>query len=327
MVVITRNRTMRNNLYWPVYKTLEKEVLELANQIHFDDKQAEVYSVKLAELLIRCATEIESLSKTLYRELGGNMTPIDNETGLERNLYFDKDCIKFLEDKWHISKKIVEVIAPNFYFTSDKYCSLTPLHNAHKIGRCSWKKAYQAVKHDRTNNLEHATVANVVSALAALYLLNIYYRDEQIRPQNNGPTVAVDTSLGSDVFRVLVTSKIPDMILAEKEDDGYDKFTYLAVMSDDLCESINQAIENDNKIANQILESSVQTYLDLGNKLSGNAKDRYELAMEVGGTELLKRLARQQTRLQLYFNSRRICVLNKNQPVYGKPLPEPEPKS
>jgi hypothetical protein len=36
------------NLYWPVYLNLEKEVLALANEIHFCDKQLGVYSIKIA---------------------------------------------------------------------------------------------------------------------------------------------------------------------------------------------------------------------------------------------------------------------------------------
>ena len=40
---------MNNNLYWAVYKNLEREVLELANIIHFDDDQLKVYSIKISE--------------------------------------------------------------------------------------------------------------------------------------------------------------------------------------------------------------------------------------------------------------------------------------
>ena len=39
-------------LYWQVYKNLEKEFLGLADVIHVDDKQLEVYSMKIADLLI-----------------------------------------------------------------------------------------------------------------------------------------------------------------------------------------------------------------------------------------------------------------------------------
>ena len=47
------------NLYWSVYKNLEKELVKLTSVIHFDDAQENVYSVHIADLLIRTAIEIE----------------------------------------------------------------------------------------------------------------------------------------------------------------------------------------------------------------------------------------------------------------------------
>jgi len=58
------------NLYWSVYKNLEKEVLELSNQIHIDDEQLNVYSIKISELLIRCSVEIiipQIVKTTFYK--------------------------------------------------------------------------------------------------------------------------------------------------------------------------------------------------------------------------------------------------------------------
>ncbi len=53
-------------LYWQVYKNLEREFQSLAETIYIDDRQQEVYSMKIADLLIRTVIEIESLSKELY---------------------------------------------------------------------------------------------------------------------------------------------------------------------------------------------------------------------------------------------------------------------
>lgn len=86
------------NLYWSVYKNIEKEVMDLSNQVHFDDKQISIYSVKISELLIRCSVEIEAISKELYFALGGDMPK-------DRDLYFDTDCLELLEEKWLLSKK------------------------------------------------------------------------------------------------------------------------------------------------------------------------------------------------------------------------------
>ena len=44
---------MANNFYWTVYKNLEKELIELSNLIHIDDNQLDIYSIKIAELLLK----------------------------------------------------------------------------------------------------------------------------------------------------------------------------------------------------------------------------------------------------------------------------------
>ena len=68
------------NLYWPVYKNLEKEFLKLADYIHISDDQTSIYSMHIADLIVRCSVEIEALSKELYSSLGGNMTPTLTQT-------------------------------------------------------------------------------------------------------------------------------------------------------------------------------------------------------------------------------------------------------
>lgn len=83
---------MGNNLYWNVYKSLERELLSLAEIIHIDDSQLDVYSMKIADLLIRTTVEIESISKELYFREGGTKPD-------DKDLYFDTDCLALLESK------------------------------------------------------------------------------------------------------------------------------------------------------------------------------------------------------------------------------------
>ena len=78
---------MSNNLYWSVYQNLEKELIELTNHIHVDDKQINVYSMKISELLIRASIEFESLAKELYINNGGPKAD-DNK------MFFYNDFIK-----------------------------------------------------------------------------------------------------------------------------------------------------------------------------------------------------------------------------------------
>ncbi|MDR0927685.1 MAG: hypothetical protein LBO69_07970 [Ignavibacteria bacterium] len=171
----------KQNLYWAIYKNLEKEMIELSNQIHFDDNQLNVYSIKITELLIRCSIEIESIAKELYEQEGGDMNPADTN-GKNRDLYFDTDCMEFLENKWSLSKKNVLVSATTFYFEKNENNILIPLNKANKRGTsgAKWKQAYQALKHNRAKNLSKGNLENLIKTMAALYLLNIYYKNEKI---------------------------------------------------------------------------------------------------------------------------------------------------
>lgn len=167
------------NLFMSVYKRLEKEVISLTDSILFDDKQTAVYSLAAADIIIRCAVEIEAISKALYIRLGGNPNPSDAQTGKPRDLYFDTDCIQLLVDTWAIDKKRLQITHPNMYFSAAKSV-LFPLHKVNKRGSSGscWKKAYQAVKHNRTQSIYLATVENMMHALGALYIMNLYYADE-----------------------------------------------------------------------------------------------------------------------------------------------------
>jgi len=63
------------------------------------------------------------------------------------------------------------------YFEKEENRIFTPLKNAHK-GDVVWQKAYQAVKHSRVENLHKVDIIALVRGMAALYLLNVYYRDD-----------------------------------------------------------------------------------------------------------------------------------------------------
>ena len=99
--------------FWNAYKRLEKEVLELSEYIHISDDQLDVYSLKIGDLLVRTAIEAETLVKLLYHENGGT-----KPNG--KDLYFDTDCFKLLEDKWTFSKKAIIVTAPSFFLTGSR---------------------------------------------------------------------------------------------------------------------------------------------------------------------------------------------------------------
>ncbi|WP_028865664.1 hypothetical protein [Psychromonas aquimarina] len=188
-----------SNLYWPIYKNIEKEALELSNLVHFDDSQMAVYSVKISELLIRCSVEIESISKDLYIEDGGTV-PTD------RDLYFDTDCLKHLEEKWLLSKKVLVLSSSNFHYKDEKNKTLKPLHKAHKRGTSGsdWKKAYQAVKHERVKSLAKGNIGNLLRALGALFILNIYFKRETFELGKDSKATIFPINCGSELFSIKI---------------------------------------------------------------------------------------------------------------------------
>lgn len=199
------------NMFWQTYLNLENEVLELSKYIYITDTttkidnhtktirnveckhQLETYSSYIADLLVRCCVEIEAISKELYFNNGG----IKERGSID--LYFDTDCLALLNEKWKIADKVVMVVASNFNLSKEENRILTPLKKADERSKTVWAKAYQAVKHDRYNSLYQGNIKALLNAMAALYLLNIYYRN--IRLSSKYIDIHnLDMSFGSKIF-------------------------------------------------------------------------------------------------------------------------------
>ena len=188
-----------SNLFWPIYKKLESELLSMTSHIRFDDNQLKVYSDNFLDILFRTAVEIEAITKELYIKSGG--TPIVPES----EMYFDTVCLDYLETKWALSKKVVLISSINLYFEKEENRTITPLKKSNKRGTSGskWKQAYQAVKHNRSENYKSGNMKNCIDALAALYILNIYYKDEFFK-LSPGDVNGFDQTMGSDIFSIVV---------------------------------------------------------------------------------------------------------------------------
>lgn len=201
----------KSDIFWQTYLNLEKEAIELSKYIFFTDEvqinsngsiavqscnsQLETFSPYIADLLVRCCVQIEAISKELYFDNGGTKSRGD------KNLYFDEDCLKLIDMKWQTHNKIVMVVAPFFNLTKDENRILKPLKEAHKRQGTYWERAYQAVKHDRYLSLQKGNVKAFLHALAALYLLNLYYRNDSWITKYQDIS-KLDYSLGSSIFTV-----------------------------------------------------------------------------------------------------------------------------
>ena len=233
------------NFYWSVYEALEEETLALADNILFNDKQLDVYSVKIGNLIVRCAVEIEALSKELYCSLGGEFMIFDEEKSKNRYPYFDTECLDLLVKKWRIDKKKIQIVSSKMYFNQDNSL-LTPLHKSNRARDKGslWNKAYQALKHNRTQSMEKATVRNLLNALEALYILNLYYRNDsfwQNVPIESKEEYRTHSKIFSPfIYEVPGTLLESDENLKARTDTPFDECIYLKKYTD---ESANKILE------------------------------------------------------------------------------------
>lgn len=159
------------------------------------ESQLNTFSPFIADLLVQCCVQIEAISKELYFENGGV------KSRGNRDLFFDEDCLKLVDIKWATHNKVIQVVSPLFNLKKEENYLLKPLKNAHKRSCALWAKAYQAVKHDRYASITYGSVKAFMHALAALYLLNIYYRNIQWTTSYTALKNA-DFSFGSALFAV-----------------------------------------------------------------------------------------------------------------------------
>lgn len=318
------------NLYWPVYKNLEHEFLELADYIHISDDQTQIYSMHIADLLVRCAIEIEAISKELYISLGGNITPMD-ASGNTRDLYFDTDCLDLLEQKWHIGKKEIILSATNVYFTEEKNRVLLPLYKANKRGTSGskWKQAYQAIKHDRKKSLKKANVENLIYALGALYILNLYYKNERT---DIGRVYLsdhyFDNRAGSEVFSthcfhatgITMSYYMDDSCITTLSGDDLEKSIYIIKYDNKSFEEMHKNFCLDYPITEQRFNNSPVIIKFLFEHPEYKSKSMVEICLAAGGERLLTSILYMSNTMNNQ-STRTEAIINKHTQIYPQLLP------
>lgn len=193
----------KSNFFWSSYLNLEQELLTLSKYIFFtdftyknkdevvaNDNQLKTFSTYIADLLIQCCVQIEAISKELYQKITKT-----NDT----KILFDKVCIKHFNQVWNTDTKKVIIASPYFNFRDDNNKFLYPLKKSYSGNY--WTKAYQAVKHDRFYCLHQGNVKAVIQAMAALYLLNVYYKSSKFTVSYNN-FQSMNWSHGSSIFSI-----------------------------------------------------------------------------------------------------------------------------
>ena len=277
-----------SNIYWPVYLNLEKSVDELAFAIHIDDEQMGVYSTRIMELIIRAAAEIESLSKELYRANGGTK----NSAAIK----YDDDAIKLLNNRWQLEQKKVIISSAHCFQTNRvlKPFVKNEVRTASSTGKhtYSWNNAYQNLKHDRGNSMKFGSVRYLFDILAALFVLNLYHRDEVIKLGKDQAGVGFPLNMGSSLFSVeICAGPNYDGKGVYKKKANFDSSLYYVDRTPESAKEFQDSMD----AFNNAINIAVQNHPKMINYLATNDASNYvgNLAWDVLGQEEMVRLFRQ----------------------------------
>ncbi|MDP5200224.1 MULTISPECIES: hypothetical protein [Flavobacterium] len=228
-----------SNIYWPVYKNLELGVLNLSYSIHIDDNQLNVYSSQISDLILRASAEIESISKELYKSNGGLKTS---------KIKYDSDALEHLNNLWKLDLKSVIVTSVNCFQTLKELKPFIKNETStfHNGITYTWNNSYQNLKHDRANSLRFGNLKYLFDIMSALYILNLYYKNDTVLLYNDGGGVNFPSNMGSDLFSVKLHKwSLYDENLNYKKRVDFDECLYFTHYTEQTIENIKNAYAKD----------------------------------------------------------------------------------
>ncbi len=166
-----------NGGYWDYYKDLERQFVSFLSFVPYIDKNENVCSFRLANLIFAIGAHIDSAFKEIirYPTLASKYAELNKmiAEGKPR-----RPCITdyiVLNDDYDLSKKAL------FFKRLPEREELSPFKEYGKnasdeVTTPQWWKVYNNLKHNFSDNFEHATLKNARDALAGAFLLNVVHK-------------------------------------------------------------------------------------------------------------------------------------------------------
>jgi hypothetical protein len=164
----------KERLFFQIYQSLEKELLEMTDYIHFSETNLDVYSVKLANFILRANVECESLLKELYKKTEdfNSLSKAEQTKALENSTYKKVNAV------YKLDKKTIYIASEIFYFQGKYSEPFIPFE--YKKNKKDSHQIYNSIKHDKVNNLEKADLETAINMLGTLFILNSCFYPELI---------------------------------------------------------------------------------------------------------------------------------------------------
>jgi hypothetical protein len=149
------------------YLGIEEELERSFRYVSPSDDNANVYSLKFAEIIRAAANAYEIAARSLYAKFynGNDDVNIFNYLALDRFMHLSDQTVSHfaaLDD----FPTYPEVCRP--FIALSGWDRASPIQEAHKP---CWWAAYNKVKHSNEGLKDHATLVNAIAATAAVFLL------------------------------------------------------------------------------------------------------------------------------------------------------------
>lgn len=194
--------------YTHPFLSLQKDIVNLFEYVAPADKNLKTYSYRIQQLLIRVCVEIEANFKAIFKE---NHYTRKDESQWNINDY------RVINQSHHLSS--YKIRFPDWEGNSSVFVPFLPWAEGKAL---YWYKAYNDTKHNRIEKREKANLFNLLSAFAALAIVeSAQFSDESYTP---GPTLF--STGGGDSYYGDVSYAIGDYLIVEYPDDWKDEELY-----------------------------------------------------------------------------------------------------
>ena len=158
------DRTMYLQRYWNYYSKLENDCISLSQYVEFRNSNFSTCSNIIISQLLSAGAEFDHLCKIVCGLENHTHPNITNYA-----TYLLSNVKDLLQIKVHVQGTLIDLLPFDSW-------------DASKPKKLFWWEAYNNVKHNREQYYEAGNLYNLLSALSALYFLEMYYvRDIAIK--------------------------------------------------------------------------------------------------------------------------------------------------
>ncbi|MBZ9686811.1 hypothetical protein G9F72_010790 [Clostridium estertheticum] len=187
-------------VYWKYYLILERDVVDIEPYMSFHPDNYDCFSNELIKIYQAICSEIDVIFKEYCKY-------IKNKTSIAGSYCNIRDYAKY------ILTQHSEIVRETVHLSELRDCKLIPWEewhfdpDGHRSGSNlqnitpGWWRRYNDIKHNRSSkdangkyNYQHASLYNILSALAALYVLEKYFYSDLAKdeaPTGKTPNVLI----------------------------------------------------------------------------------------------------------------------------------------